>query len=117
MTLFPPLERSAVNGQLAQPFHKPALAFPYKPSSRKKTSYIIRNHANKPGHKMVISTLEKRILAKLHHLFIDKQRRVLTNEEIDLGVTANHVRVAFNALCKHNVALDAYEVREHPLSM
>ena len=59
---------------------------------------------------MVISTLEKRILAKLHHLFIDKQRRVLTNEEIDLGVTANHVRVAFNALCKHNVAMDAYEV-------
>ena len=59
---------------------------------------------------MVISTLEKRILAKLRHLFFEKQRRLLTNEEIDLRETANHCRLAFNALCKHNVALDAYPV-------
>lgn len=111
--------RTNYDEMFLQPLHKPDLAYPYRPQDRvsildphqvrTKIRVLLRDHAKKPGHRMVIHTLEKRLMAKIRHLFLEQQRSALTDEEIDLRETAFHVRIVYNAICKHNVPFEAYE--------
>ena len=80
----------------------------------------ILKHEKSSSHQMVIISLKRRAVAQLPLVLEDAQNRInvgketgvslpLSNEEVDLGPTSNHIRSVFEAICKFNVALDSYE--------
>ena len=78
-------------------------------STKRHNRDAILRHEESRVHKFVVRGLKKRAAAKIPERFEVAQKKVMTDEEIDLEPTVNHVRSVFETICKLNVALESYE--------
>ena len=69
----------------------------------------ILTHEESRVHKFIIQGLKKRAAAKISQRLEEAQKKALTEEEIDLEPTVNHVRSVYETICKCNLALHSYE--------
>ena len=93
-------------------------------SNKRANKLAILKHQESPSHKMVVQGLKRRRCARLPLILEEAQKRtsaifqksetigahnVLTNYELDLGPTMNHLKTVYQSVCQLNIPFDSYE--------
>ena len=78
-------------------------------SNKRDNKRTILGHEDSTVHKFVVQGLKRRAAAKISQRLEEAQKKALTDEQIDLEPTVNHVRSVYETICKCNLALQSYE--------
>ena len=78
-------------------------------TNKRDNKRTILRHEDSTVHKFVVQGLKRRAAAKISQRLEEAQKKALTDEQIDLEPTVNHVRSVYETICKCNLALQSYE--------